>query len=120
MTKPLLILALLSCTTAAHALDCKNAVTTPDMNACAAREQKEVEANLNRVYQRVLKTVSAPRVRTQFVAAQRLWVKFREADCQTVYQQHADGTIRTLVYLGCLQNRAETRIKELEAFAPEQ
>ncbi|MET0380180.1 MAG: lysozyme inhibitor LprI family protein, partial [Spongiibacteraceae bacterium] len=110
-------LALLLAAASAHALDCKNAVTTPDMNACAAREQKEVEADLNRVYQRVLKTVSAPKVRTQFVAAQRLWVKFREADCQTVYQQHADGSMRTLVYLGCMQNRATTRIKELEAFA---
>lgn len=122
MIKPLVFFFIaLSATsaTSAHALDCQNAATTPDINACAAREQKQVEVKLNQVYQRVLKTVTAPKVRTQFVAAQRAWVKFREADCKAVYEQHADGTIRTVMYLGCMQNRAETRIKELDMFSGE-
>lgn len=116
---PALTLSLLLCSASSFAIDCQNAVTTPDLNECAAREQKAVEANLNQVYQRVLKTVSAPKVRVQFVAAQRAWIKFREADCKAVYEQHADGTIRTVMYLGCMQNRAATRIKELEMFSGE-
>jgi len=114
---PVLALSLLLCSASSFALDCENAVSTPDLNECAAREQKQVEVKLNQVYQRVLKTVTASKVRSQFVAAQRAWVKFREADCKAVYEQHADGTIRTVMYLGCMQNRAETRIKELEMFA---
>lgn len=103
----------------AMALDCSNAVSTPDINECAAREQKQVEARLNTVYQRVLKTVTDRKVRTQFVSAQRLWVKYREADCKAVYEKYAGGTIRTVMFIGCMQNRAETRIKELEAFGGE-
>jgi uncharacterized protein YecT (DUF1311 family) len=116
---PVLALSLLLCSASSFALDCDNAVSTPDLNECAAREQKAVEAILNTVYQRVLKATSAPAVRTQLVAAQRAWIKFRGADCKAVHQKYADGTIRTVMYLGCMQNRAETRIKELEMFAGE-
>ena len=114
ITKPLLALVIVLGAASAHALDCANATTTPDMNECAARTQKAAEANLNAVYQRVLKTVTERKVRTQFVAAQRLWIKYREADCKTVQALYGTGTIRTVMYLGCLQNRAETRTRELE------
>jgi uncharacterized protein YecT (DUF1311 family) len=117
--KPLIFTFIALCATNAQALDCDNAVSTPDLNECAAREQKTVEANLNTVYQRVLKATSAPAVRTQLVAAQRAWIKYRGADCKAVHQKYADGTIRTVMYLGCMQNRAETRIKELEMFEGE-
>ncbi|MET0266151.1 MAG: lysozyme inhibitor LprI family protein [Duganella sp.] len=98
------------------AQDCQQAVTTPELNECAAQQQKEVEANLNQVYQRVLKTVDSRPLRTQFVAAQRAWVKFRGADCKAVHLKHADGSIRTVMYLGCMQNHATLRIKQLEDF----
>ena len=118
MSKPLFTLVLTMALglggASAQALDCANATTTPDMNECAARTQKAAEANLNATYSRVLKTVTERKVRTQFVAAQRLWIKYREADCKTVQALYGTGTIRTVMYLGCLQNRAETRTRELE------
>ena len=117
--KPLTFVLMALCATSAHALDCDNAVSTPDLNECAARDQKAAEAKLNTVYQRVLKNIGEPAVRTQFVAAQRAWIKYREADCKAVHQKYADGTIRTVMYLGCMQNRAETRVKELEMFEGE-
>ena len=119
MIKSLLLFVLALAATSAQALDCANAASTPDLNECAARTQKAAEANLNAVYQRVLNNVTEPKVRTQFVAAQRLWVKFREADCNTVLAFYGTGTIRTVMYLGCLQNRAETRAKELETLQGE-
>lgn len=103
----------------ARAVDCANAVTTPDMNECAAREQKVVEAKLNRTYQQLLKDLNDPDsagTKKKLVAAQRAWVKFREADCAAVYEHHSGGTIRNLVYSGCMRGRAEQRITELEAF----
>jgi len=103
----------------ARALDCANAVTTPDMNECAAREQKVVEANLNRTYQQLLKDLNDPdsaATKKKLVVAQRAWVKFREADCAAVYEHYAGGTIRNLMHSGCMRGRAEQRIKELGAF----
>ncbi|MEC4722565.1 lysozyme inhibitor LprI family protein [Noviherbaspirillum sp. CPCC 100848] len=123
----ILPLALLAASKSAAGLDCGKAITTPDINQCASIEQKKVEANLNKVYQRVLKSLgqqdapqpSSAAMRTSFIAAQRAWIKFREADCDAVYQKYADGTIRTVMYIGCMQHHAERRIKDLEAYESE-
>ncbi|CAH0188474.1 hypothetical protein SRABI118_01430 [Massilia sp. Bi118] len=105
----------------AAALDCKNAMSTPDMNECAAIELKGVEAKLNEVYRQTLKTLDAEgkesvEAKQKLITAQRAWVKFREADCAAVYQRNAGGTIRTLMHIGCMQGHAETRMKALKEF----
>jgi uncharacterized protein YecT (DUF1311 family) len=103
----------------AEAPDCKNAMTTLDMNACAAADEKVVEAKLNEVYQRVLKTYGDQEhaaARSKLIAAQRAWVKFRETDCDAVLEKWAGGSIHTQMYIGCMQNHAERRIKDLEDF----
>lgn len=122
-----LSLILLALCGSAFALDCSKAITTPDINECASIDQKKVEAKLNKVYQRVLKSLDKPdaplepysEMRKTLVAAQREWVKFREADCDAVYQKHVSGTIRTVMYIGCMQSHAEKRIKELEDYESE-
>jgi uncharacterized protein YecT (DUF1311 family) len=123
----ILPLAMLMLSSSAFGLDCQKAITTPELNACASIDQKKAEANLNKVYQRVLKTLdqgesatsSDASIRNAFVAAQRAWIKFREADCNAVHQKYAGGSIRTVMYLGCMQNHAERRIKDLEDFVSE-
>lgn len=108
----------------AAAVDCAQAITTPDINACAAAEQKKVETELNTVYQHVLHGLEQAstdaernrKTRAALVEAQRAWVKFREADCKAVFTRHEGGTIRTVMYLGCMQTHAEARIKDLEEY----
>lgn len=114
--KYLIALLLAACAGSACALDCKNAVATPDLNECASIEQKKVESQLNQVYQRVLKSVGEADTKKALVEAQRAWVKFREADCKAVYENYKTGTIRTVMFIGCMQGHAEKRIKDLEGF----
>lgn len=45
-------------------------------------------------------------------------MKFREADCNALYELYRDGTIRTVMYIGCMQAHAEQRIKELKEYEP--
>jgi uncharacterized protein YecT (DUF1311 family) len=106
----------------AAALDCEKAMSTPDVNECAAIELKAVEEKLNQVYQRTLKALDedgkeSVEARQKLIVAQRAWVKFREADCDAVYQRRIGGTIRTIMYIGCMQGHAKERIKALEDFA---
>jgi uncharacterized protein YecT (DUF1311 family) len=106
----------------AAALDCSNPKDTPETNQCAAIEQRAAEAKLNQTYQRVLKSLDdggkeSAASKAKLVIAQRAWVKFREADCDAVFEKWAGGTIRTVMYLGCMQNHAEQRIKDLEDYA---
>jgi uncharacterized protein YecT (DUF1311 family) len=108
----------------ALALDCVQAVTTPDINACAAADQKKVEAELNVVYTRVLQNLQPANTETEndsklkaaLIDAQRAWVKFREADCKALFARYEGGTIRTVMYLGCMQQHAEQRVKDLEEY----
>jgi uncharacterized protein YecT (DUF1311 family) len=113
---------------ASAAIDCKNATSTNTntntINECALIEQKQVEAKLNAVYQRVMKHLGQPDSETDkyaetkaaLLAAQRAWVKFREADCHAMYLHYQGGTIRGVIYITCMQSHAESRIKELERF----
>lgn len=94
--------------------DCKNAKTTVEMNECTAEEQQVVEKKLNEVYQRLLKQLGDTELKQKIVIAQRAWVKFREADCKALYTKYADGSIRTDMFLTCMQTHAEQRIKGLE------
>lgn len=124
-TAPLWVAApLLLAAPAVYALDCAKAETTLEINDCAQQKQEAVERKLNTVYRQMLKQideVSAENpdkkdLRKQFVQAQRLWISFREADCKAMYTYWMDGSIRNLRYLGCMQDHAEQRIKEMEAF----
>lgn len=120
----LVLLSFIFCIGTAQALDCSKAITTPDINACASVEQKKVEARLNEVYQRIINGLSQPDTETEkysemkntLISAQRAWVKFREADCNAVFTRNASGTIRTVMFIGCMQAHAERRIKDLEDY----
>lgn len=109
---------------AVYALDCAKADNTLEINDCAQQKQEAVERKLNTVYQQMLKQIAQESadnpdkkdLQKQFVQAQRLWISFREADCKAMYTYWIDGSIRNLRYLGCMQDHAEQRIKEIEAF----
>lgn len=105
--------------------DCKDAITTPAMNACAWAGQQQVEARLNAVYRKTLQQLEdegPPRAaaRKKLIVAQRAWIKFRDADCDAVDAKWAGGTIHTLMHIGCLRRHAERRIEDLEAFTDTQ
>jgi uncharacterized protein YecT (DUF1311 family) len=105
--------------TAAAAPDCTNPSSTPEMNECGALEVKAADARLNATYQRVLKAFSDKedaQVKSMLVNAQRAWIRFREADCNAVYEKWSGGTIRGVMFTGCMRARAEQRIKELDDF----
>jgi uncharacterized protein YecT (DUF1311 family) len=121
----LLALATVSIATLSHAkVDCKKAMTTLDINACAQADFEVVEKKLNDTYRRVMKSLSKPdeglayaEIKKGLIEAQRAWVVFRQKDCDAYYTLHASGTIRTVMYIGCMQNHAEQRIKTLEEYA---
>ncbi len=98
-----------------------DAITTQDINACAQTQLDRAEADLNATYRRVRAHLAEPdcgthcaRTRELLTEAQRSWVAYRKSDCDAAWQYNADGTIRTVVYLTCMSERARTRTRELE------
>ncbi|OHX14745.1 hypothetical protein BI347_15470 [Chromobacterium sphagni] len=112
---------------AVHAEDdpCQNANTTLEINDCKQQQFDAKDKQLNQIYRELLQKLQAnesqggnPGVKdkpsTLLIQAQRKWIAFRDADCNTKYQIYLDGSIRNMVYLGCKIERTAQRIKELD------
>lgn len=97
-----------------------------DMNACAGLEFERADAELNRVWQRVVaQTRAADREvnrdsdnrgpsEAYLRAAQRAWLTFREQHC--TYSGMAEargGTMEPMSYEGCRTQVTQARIRQL-------
>lgn len=124
-------LCLLSLTLApAHAqskpppVDCDNAMSTYEMNACALKDFEKADAALNAVYQRAIKSVPEMATEKPFDAksweealrkSQRAWLAYRDAECKDHVPMHWTGGSGTNAdVLGCMSTLTEARTKELK------
>ena len=106
--------------------DCAEATTTLEINDCAQQEFDKTEVELNRVWKQVMAALDEradePDVvaaKAQLRTAQKTWVNYREQDCQAVHTMHQSGSIRTLMYLGCMTSHADRRTRELSEWLAE-
>lgn len=105
------------------ALDCSNALSTYEMNACAEKERDAADAILNSTYQKALKAI--PEMATEVPydakgweaalrASQRAWVAYRDAECNDhVAMFWTGGTGATADILGCMTEMTKARTKDL-------
>ena len=107
------------------ALDCDKVISTPEINECASLEFEKVDKELNAAYKEVMSSLSdddpylAQRyadTKESLVAAQRLWIKFREEDCNAVFNYFRDGTISTAMQLSCMTEHTKLRTQQLKSF----
>ena len=99
------------CVSAYAAADCADANGRSELLLCADRVYRSADAELNRVYQRVLK--GQPSLRPLLIEAQRAWVRFKEADCAVKEEIYRDGSGRDALVLGCKTEHTRRRIKDL-------
>jgi len=103
---------------------CDRAVSDPEINECVARDFERADKALNAAYRKTLSELQAQgkdqpealEARATLIKAQRLWVEFRENDCDALFTLNQSGTIRTAMYYGCMTSHAQQRTKELEDF----
>jgi uncharacterized protein YecT (DUF1311 family) len=94
------------------------AISTADMSGCQTAEAHRVEGRLAVVLAKVLAALPADQA-AKLRVSQRLWATFRQSDCQ-VYYGNETGTIATINGGDCVISRTNDRIKDLQAFMPEQ
>jgi uncharacterized protein YecT (DUF1311 family) len=104
--------------------DCAEALSTEQMNRCAAAEFSKADAELNATYQKALAAIpkfasdppwDAKAWETALRESQRTWVAFRDAECDGhVAMFWTNGTGATGDILGCKTEKTEQRIKELK------
>lgn len=79
---------------------------------CMGQESERQDARLNRVYKTLMDTLPATR-KTALRDAQRVWLKYREANCDFYYDPDG-GTMARLQVNDCFMTETAKRAKELE------
>jgi uncharacterized protein YecT (DUF1311 family) len=92
---------------------CKEAISTKDMQDCMDNEWKKSDADLNRVYQEFLKKLK-PEQATALKKAQRAWLTYRDAQCEADYKMSAGGTAAPLALTQCRVTLTQERTKTLK------
>jgi uncharacterized protein YecT (DUF1311 family) len=87
---------------------------TQSMVECIDAEIKRQDARLNKAYKALLADLN-PERKKQLLAAQRAWLKFRDANCGFYFDPEG-GTIARVLAVDCLMTMTASRATELENF----
>lgn len=97
---------------------CRNDGSGRDSAVCAHDELVKADAQLNDAYRTALNLLDSDPDRSEakiaLVAAQREWVRFRDADCQVQDRIFQHGSMRAALMELCLKERTQQRTKELK------
>lgn len=91
------------------------ALTTVDMVSCMNDEMALQDKALNMVYQQALAALPIDQ-RQKLRAAQRVWLDFRQKDCDVFYGKET-GTIASIDAGGCMIRHTVSRIGDLRLIA---
>jgi uncharacterized protein YecT (DUF1311 family) len=93
-------------------LPCGDRSNTADIVDCIEAKTKVWDERLNNAYKGLPQRLDAGQL-GPFKEAQRLWVKFRDANC-TFYDSQ-EGTIRQIQAAECMRSMTKDRALELES-----
>ena len=94
------------------------AQTQAEMNQQAINEYRTADSVLNVTYKNVMLYLTGNQ-KKMLLSAQRSWVKFKIAHCETVALSYEGGSIQPLVKYSCLTEVTNERIKQLEDLVKE-
>jgi uncharacterized protein YecT (DUF1311 family) len=86
--------------------------STYEIVECQKAKLAVLDTRLNAAYQQALRDAQSPKQRDQLRAAQRLWVQYRDANCE--YYELGEGTIARIEGGVCMLDLTRTRAQELE------
>ena len=92
---------------------CANQVVTTDLVDCLAKARISSDAKLNSLYQTIRQHLSTGDLQ-RLTETQRLWVKYRDANCSAERKLYDGGTASFPAYLGCIEAMTRERTAELQ------
>jgi uncharacterized protein YecT (DUF1311 family) len=85
---------------------CQGPASNAETTACFISASKSADEHLNEIYVRIREVLSADEQK-DLQAAQRLWLKFRDANCSAERNLYTGGSAAPMVYAACIE--ADTR-----------
>jgi uncharacterized protein YecT (DUF1311 family) len=92
---------------------CQDAGSGAETTACFYHAYEKSDAELNQLYRRVL-TVVVGNDLVNLQGAQRLWIRFRDANCSAEYDLYTGGSAAPTVKYACLEAVTRHRTEELK------
>jgi uncharacterized protein YecT (DUF1311 family) len=96
------------------------AQSQPEMTAQSWAEFDKADKELNEVYQKVLKSMDDDIGRQKLVAAQKAWVKFRDAQAELDADSERGGSLANQVMAISETDMTKARIAELKQYLADQ
>lgn len=91
---------------------CRDAGSNAEVIQCFITASHAADKQLNEAYARV-REVLTPDEQEQLQEAQRLWLKFRDANCTAERSLYGRGTAAPMVYAACIEADTRQRTSEL-------
>jgi uncharacterized protein YecT (DUF1311 family) len=110
----------------AQDVDCANAPTQVDLTDCAGQDWDRADAELNAVYAKAVAAVKEidsnleadlKGAEDALRTAQRAWIAYRDAACETDGFLMRGGTAEPMLVYGCLARLTEERTAHLRNLA---
>ena len=97
-----------------ESIDCNNAMTTIEINQCAAIELESAQVKLDKYLSTSFEHNSHdPELIAAIKLAQQDWQAYISSHCDSVYAQWRDGTIRGIMAISCKTKLTKQRTHEL-------
>ena len=81
--------------------------------ACFSNALKKSDAELNGMYKRVETVVDGSEL-VKLRTAQRIWLQFRDANCEAEHELYLGGSAASMVKLACLEAMTRHRTEEFQ------
>ena len=94
--------------------DCKDAVTTYDINVCLSKANDATTTNY-KAYTQALRLLLASQAQPEFDQAQTAWEQYRKLQCSAAYALFKGGTIAPSMELSCNLLLMRSHLRELNA-----
>jgi uncharacterized protein YecT (DUF1311 family) len=92
---------------------CAHAVVTSEKVGCLSKAKDASDAKLNSVYERLRSKLEGEDA-DNLLETQRIWTKYRDANCSAERALYGGGTAAHPAYLACIEAMTRARIKELQ------
>lgn len=86
---------------------------TVDLVECSLKKLAAADAELNNAYRQLVSRLDDKKWETKLRTAQQAWIKYRDANCDSVSEFSGGGSAVTFEYNFCLADMTVARAKEL-------
>ena len=101
-------------------VDCRVPNGSREQLYCSSNELQKTDAELNRLYQSILKKLTKPNdeyadyksAQRSFTEAQRAWLKFKKSDCEVSGYLNLKGSIQSNEVINCELKHTKNRIND--------